>query len=154
MAKAGEFAKSLRLIGQKIEENTDKLTRQAALMIDQAVVMATPVKTGRARANWRVGVGAPNPEVLPAPSTPGAGVQAAIAEGQQVIAGFNTEGGEGEIHISNNLPYIGRLNYGNSKQAPRYFVEQEVQRVAEQLRNANLVEGVEILAAVPPEGGE
>ncbi len=35
-----------------------------------------------------------------------------------------------EIFISNNVPYIGRLNNGHSAQAPSGFVEMAVRRAA------------------------
>jgi hypothetical protein len=88
------------------------------------VVPSTPVRTGHARRNWQVNWGAPTGQELP-------GVDA--AGGNTVI------NGEGRIKtgrrrnpflplvIENNVPYIGRLNEGSSKQAPPMFVERSIQ---------------------------
>jgi hypothetical protein len=127
------FAKSIRLRGEAVVANTDEVVRRVALLIDTAVVMATPVKTGRARANWRAGVGAAPAEEVPAPSSPGGGVQEALDQARSVVASYQ---GGSEIHITNNLPYIGRLNAGHSSQAPAGFVELAVVRAAAALKNA------------------
>jgi hypothetical protein len=149
VADLREFAKQIRLLGKAVEENADTLVRKTALAIDTGVVMATPVKTGRARANWRVQAGSMNPETLPPPSSPGAGVSAALAEALTAVAEYR---GEGEIHISNNLPYIHRLNAGSSTQAPEGFVELAVQRAAEAVRSADLLKGGDLSAEIVATG--
>lgn len=107
-------------MGKRIEQNADALTRKVALAVDAAVVIATPVDTGRARANWQVNLGQPVSGTREASDKSG---QAAIAEGQATIAQYK---GDSSIHITNNLPYIGRLNDGWSAQAPAGFVEKAV----------------------------
>lgn len=129
------FAKSVRIRGEAVVENTSELVRRVALSIDQAVVMATPVKTGRARANWRVQAGSANTETLPAPSSPGDGAQRALQEGLDAAAGY--AGGDGSsIHITNSLPYIQRLNDGSSDQAPAGFVETAISIGVQAVRTA------------------
>lgn len=100
------------------------MVRRVALAVDTAVVLATPVRTGRARANWQVGLGSAPVGTLAAPSSPGAGASEALGRGQATIGEYQGQGGT--IHISNNLPYIGALNDGSSKQAPAGFVESAI----------------------------
>lgn len=50
-----------------------------------------------------------------------ANAAAAIEAADKVIETFDI-GKNAEIHITNNLPYIGALNDGHSKQAPADFV--------------------------------
>lgn len=116
----------------------------AALAADQAVVLATPVDKGRARSNWLVELDAPaRTTVEPyAPglggNTGGANAAAAIAQGQATIALYNGDRNTA-IAISNNLPYIGRLNEGSSLQAPAGFVEKAVQAAVKQVQGARLL---------------
>ena len=130
MPNLREFSGRIRIMGKRIEENADALVRRTALAVDGAVVMATPVDTGRARSNWQVSIGENAPSgVRPAfapgeeRSTEGENTRQAIDEGKAVI---NTYNGQGTIHITNNLSYIGRLNDGHSAQAPAGFVEKAV----------------------------
>lgn len=122
MAELGDLNGMMKKAGQKIADNADRLVRRCALAIDAAVVLATPVDTGRARANWQVEVGGPATTEVAATDKSG---QGAIQQGKNAIAGY--VGGRGAIFITNNLPYIERLNDGWSAQAPAGFVEQAVE---------------------------
>jgi hypothetical protein len=119
-----EFAARVKSMADLVGGNSTRLVRRVALAVDTTVVMGTPVLTGRARANWQVGLGAalslvkyPTPQK---PSSPDAGATEAMSEGGERISGYS---GQGDIHITNNLPYIKRLNDGYSSQAPAGYVE-------------------------------
>jgi hypothetical protein len=119
----------MKKIGENLVANVDAGWRATALAIDQAVVTSTPVDTGRARSNWRAGVGANPGGVVPAAS-PGVGGSTAAESASQAIddATAVIGGADGDIiYISNNLPYIQALNDGSSAQAPAGFVELAVQ---------------------------
>lgn len=131
MADLRQFAGRIRVMGKRLEENADALTRKTALAVDGAVVIATPVDEGRARSNWQVNLDGPAQGTIPAyepgqeGSTGGANSRAAVEQGKSVIGQY--KGGTGSaIHITNNLPYIKRLNDGWSGQAPAGFVEKAV----------------------------
>lgn len=133
MANLDEFAKNMRVLGIRVTENADKAVRTIALAIDQAVVIATPVDTGRARSNWLVSLDSQNEAVTEAyspgtkGSTGGSNATSAIAQGQAMIGGYK---GGSTIYISNNLPYIQRLNDGWSAQAPAGYIEAAVDAAA------------------------
>lgn len=91
-----------------------------ALTVDQTVVSSTPVDTGRARGNWQVSLGFPVVEEQDLVDKAGT---VTIAAGAAVIR--SRQSGQ-TIFISNNVPYIGRLNQGSSSQAPANFVEMAV----------------------------
>lgn len=120
MAELGDLNGILKKAGNTIAENADRLTRRCALAIDAAVVLATPVDTGRARANWQVEIGSPASGTVDPTDKSG---QAALDAGKKVIEGYKS--GDA-IYITNNLPYIERLNDGWSAQAPAGFVEQAI----------------------------
>lgn len=80
--------------------------------------VATPIRTGRARYGYYCSKGKPFPK-LPEKHDgmyPELDVEARMRDiGQFTI--------KDKLYITNNLPYISRLNRGWSKQAPARFVE-------------------------------
>jgi hypothetical protein len=117
------FETRLKAYAAKVEQYTDDLVRRVALAVDTVVVLSTPVKSGRARANWQANVGEAAGGTVPAPSVAPAAVPQAMQQAGRAIAMYN---GSGTIHITNNLPYIKRLNEGYSTQSPAGFVEMAV----------------------------
>ena len=94
------------------EEEVQKL----AINIDRRLVLETPRDTGQAKANWLVGIGSP----VSSPDLNAFDPNAAIAKAQGVISRFKATS---NLFITNNLPYIERLNEGYSLQAPSLFVD-------------------------------
>lgn len=120
-----DFGKWARGKGKLIERRADATVRKCALAIDATVVLATPVDTGRARANWFVSLDEPSEKKFEAPSSPGTAARESINQGKVAIGAYNGNKNH-EINIANNLSYIGRLNNGWSKQAPSGFVEKAI----------------------------
>ena len=145
MASLEQFSKRIVLRGKSVSRNADRLTRKVALAADQAVVMGTPVDTGRARSNWIVQVGSAPSSVIEAYSEgkglgrgENANAAAALAQGEQAVSGY--VGGKGQaIHITNNVPYIGKLNEGSSAQAPEHFVETAVLQAVDVVSKGRLI---------------
>lgn len=87
----------------------------------------TPVDTGWASNNWWLSVGSPARENTGLPGKDGS-LEGRDTKAQQSAADvFSWDFSKGSIYISNNVPYINRLNNGWSKQAPAGFVDQAVQ---------------------------
>lgn len=143
MATLGQFARRIRAIGKGVEDNSNDLVKQVALVADQVVVVSTPVDTGRARSNWIASLGLPATQEIE-PYAPGEGLgrgeganaQAAIAQAQSEI--LTRRQGQ-DIYISNNLPYIEKLNDGSSAQAPANFVAKAIQAAVSAVRRTKLV---------------
>lgn len=85
------------------------------------VTISTPVDTGRARWGWYLSVKAPSPE------TPPEGKYGApkINERMQAINENFTI--SDTLYLTNNVPYVPKLNNGSSKQAPARFVEKSAE---------------------------
>lgn len=134
----------MRVIADNIEPNAEVLVRKIAIAVDQTVVMSTPVDTGRARSNWQVGINTiPEGEVEAyvegsEGSTGGANTNQAIEHAKTQIAKYKR--GQ-EINITNNLPYIGRLNDGHSGQAPAGFVQKAIRAGLSQIKSVSLING-------------
>lgn len=139
-----EFRRTFHKIIVDVQEGLERTVKKCALIVDQTVVMATPVDTGRARSNWIVQVNAPAtiPREAYAPgeskSTEAANTQAALDQGREAIEGFTLD--DASIHITNNLPYIARLNEGSSAQAPAGFVEKAVKAAVDAVNGARILE--------------
>lgn len=112
---------AIRRANRKSVEYATNRVKKIALAIDQAVVLSTPVDEGTARANWLPSLDTP---ILEAKTdiTDKSGTQTMQAASDMVDK-FKL--GQ-KIYISNNLPYIGALNDGHSKQQPAGFVERAI----------------------------
>lgn len=133
MPSLGEFARRIRRRARQIEEGVDEVVIKTAGAVNQAVVLATPVDTGRARANWQVGLGAPERAVREEEDPSGSGT---IGRNNLVISG---RAPRQTIYLSNNVDYIGRLNEGSSSQAPAGFVEEAVAAGVRAVRSARVI---------------
>lgn len=137
------FARKMRFRANEADRNTNRTVRKVALAAHQTVAIATPVDTGQARSNWWVTLGSPTDATREAffpgekGSTAAQNVAAVLGEGRSVISGRRNGT---DVWISNNLPYIGKLNQGSSAQAPAMFVQQAVEVAARVVANATIFE--------------
>lgn len=150
MADLDDFSRRITTLADNVAKNSDTLVRKVALVADQAVVFGTPVDTGRARSNWIAAIGESGlfigTDETISPYAPGKGgetgaanAEAARKQAEAVVATY--EGGKGlEIHITNNLPYIGRLNEGSSAQAPAGYVEAAIQEAVDKVNNTRILD--------------
>lgn len=113
-----KYQQQIEAFGKKLDLSVKVATRQVALMLHDRVVMRTPVDTGRARASWNIVEGtAADLSVADESFSGGEGGGAAVARGKQE----NLSDANSYV-ISNNLPYIVRLENGHSQQAPAGMV--------------------------------
>ena len=118
---------SVRIVIESLEGFTEKLVSRLALNITALLISDTPVDTGWARANWVPSVGSPRERT--------AGTREAAEDGR-IDLGPQTTGQlevstyklGSDVFISNNVPYIGRLNAGSSSQAPAAFIQSAILR--------------------------
>ena len=126
MPTASETAQILA-IGRGITQLTERSVRKITLDVHANLVEHTPVDTGWARANWVPRTGVP----LQAPvGQPGSGgVAAAAAASSTGIAKVLSYAlTQGKVFVTNNVPYIERLNNGYSRQEPAGFVQRAIRR--------------------------
>jgi hypothetical protein len=136
MASPEEFSRRMGNLATRVARNADRTVRKAALAADQAVVMQTPVDTGRARANWIAALNAPA-DGPTADEDKGGG--RAVQQAAGVVASYDGDR-DVAIHITNNLPYIQRLDEGSSYQAPAGFVRLAVRRGIAAVKGARLLD--------------
>jgi hypothetical protein len=139
------FSRRMLKRAANVPREANRVKRQVALAVDQAVVVGTPVDTGTARSNWIVSLGEAVDNVIEpyAPTSKGgvnetANARAAMAQGEKEIRQSKPEEA---IHITNNVDYIEPLNQGHSAQAPAMFVESAVDAGVQAARNARINTG-------------
>jgi len=101
----------------------------AALAMLRNLVSVTPVDTSRALSNWQIGLGRPFMFNLPAYAPGSRGSTESQSADQtmktaEYLLSFRKPGQT--IYLSNNAPYIRKLNDGSSRQAAAGFIERAV----------------------------
>lgn len=120
MASLRQFKRRIDKIAKDLEIESNDNVKRLAAYIHQTVVLATPVDTGHARANWDLSLHAATTTVRQETDKSG---QSTISRGNRVLTHRKTEE---TIHITNNVEYIPYLNNGSSAQAPAGFVEKAI----------------------------
>lgn len=114
----GSFALDVSKWCGKSLDRIDIVSRKIALEMFRRAILRTPVDTGRARGNWQTTIGAPAIGTLKETDPSG---RKAIANATTVGLTWRARTGA-SILLTNNLPYIERLEHGYSKQAPAGMV--------------------------------
>jgi len=105
----------------QVVTNSEKIIRRAAVAAAIEVIDRTPVKTGTARINWRVGFGGVSGTIIDGPGTANRTTNANVASASASIDAANKlakwRRKMGEILIANPVSYIFDLDDGTSTQA-------------------------------------
>jgi len=126
------FSSDLKRFQKKFEGHADEFIASVEIALFSAVVMDSPVDTGRFRANWQVSLNA---------SEAAQSLLAKDKSGRPTISKMTSyvdslSGGR-VTYFTNNLPYAVPLEYGYSGQSPQGMVRKNAARfqriVSEQL---------------------
>lgn len=115
-----------KLAGTAIPQEVSDFTVKVAITILTDLVYHTPVDTSKALSNWLGSLDAPAVGTIDAhfPGEKGSSQRASAAETIDAAKAVWASKQPGQsIFITNNLPYIQRLNEGYSGQQPAGFVE-------------------------------
>lgn len=127
------FGEDLEAFERKATGRIRLFRRAIVMKVSARVILRTPVDTGRARANWQVSMGAPAGGVVEAVDKTGTDTLQKIKEFSVAI-----DHDDQPLFITNNQPYIEKLEEGSSDQAPNGMVAitvAEFDGLAEQVRN-------------------
>lgn len=128
------FALDVSKFVEKTKKNPEIVMRQVSMKLFSAIILASPVDTGRFRMNWQAAGATPRSGLVAGEDKTGA---AAIASAETFIT--NTQAWE-EFTLTNNLPYANVIEYGGypgsgpntvggySKQAPKGIVRVTIDR--------------------------
>jgi hypothetical protein len=139
------FGSRMQKIADTLHANTSKLVREAAMAATNEVVLRTPVKTGRARINWKVSSRTPKATVKEGPDTPNVKTNREVASAEALINASNVikgwKVGKGNIFIANAVSYIGDLDEGTSAQARSGMTDFGLAAARAILRKGRLLRG-------------
>jgi Bacteriophage HK97-gp10, putative tail-component len=145
MAELEDFARRIDRIAVRVGGNMERAVKDCAVALARSVISNTPVDSGQARSNWAAELDQAFDGLFPARvpgekgSTGEANTAATVAAAEEVISRFDIYK-NADIHLTNSLPYIRRLNDGHSGQAPSGFVQTAVLDGLSAVRAAKIVE--------------
>lgn len=119
-----KFTLDVKAFCEKAKKNPEIVMRQVSMKLFSAIILGSPVDTGRFRNNWFASGATPSRETTTYTGKQGT---AAIARVSKVITEARGYGWT-ELTLTNNLPYAQRLEYGWSKQAPVGMVRVNIAR--------------------------
>lgn len=128
------FGDDLKQFSLNLGNVSEEVFRGTSIDMSTKVITRTPVDTGRARGNWFATIDTPSDQVTDSQSKSGIrpiGKARTTADKSKLGQSF---------YLTNNLPYIERLENGYSGQAPEGMVERtvnEFQRVVDSQANKN-----------------
>lgn len=133
-------SRQIRVVVSSLNGFVEQLIKKLTLDIVANLVAApgqggTPVDTGWARANWIPTIGTAREGVAGSRAQAEAGLLPSDQQTGIASVAATYKLARGPIHITNNVPYIGRLDAGSSRQAPRGFVRRAIRKaVVEDIR--------------------
>jgi hypothetical protein len=129
----GKYHIAVAAFARKLGLKIDVVARRVAIDLFDRIVLRTPVDTGRARASWQIGIGKASTFVRGKNYNNPGGAAGDARQQHANLARFKSGNGN-RIFISNNLPYIGALEFGHSDQAPHGMVRISVAEVKAEIQ--------------------
>jgi hypothetical protein len=117
-----DFERSIENFIKKAKRNPELVVRQVTIKLYSAIILASPVDTGRFRMNWQATVDTPATGILIGDDPSGGRAIGRVTQFVQSSTKWD------EFRLTNNLPYAERLEYGYSQQAPNGMVRVTVTR--------------------------
>jgi len=125
------FAKDIAKWAESTGQDIDTVRRAAFMDMTKGIVKRTPVDTGRAKGNWQPSTGSPKSGAISLRDKIGSIVE---KKAQSVVDSVK---GDETLYLTNNLEYIGGLEYGRkSKQAPSGMLRVTVREFQSSVRKA------------------
>lgn len=133
MARSGSFTGKIDDFSIQFMKGSEATVRSTAGLLFGAIIKSTPVDTGRARANWFATGKQASTKTTNSVDKSGSNAESSAANVVNSLKDWST------FKLTNNLPYIGVLEFGGygdgpltsggfSKQAPRGFLRINVLR--------------------------
>lgn len=112
------FDRQIEAFAKKANISIDRAIRGTSIKLFSAIILASPVDTGRFRANWQASNERPASGEVNGFSDPV----------NKVTTYINGAPFANEFTLANNLPYAYKLEFGYSNQAPQGMVRINVAR--------------------------
>jgi len=121
------FEQDWKKIEPEIRDRLEKACRAGMFQLCSNIIGGTPVDTGRAKANWFVTTGSASTKTVKQTDKSPKG-QISSEKAKQVSVSVEKSIDTGKLYLTNNLPYIYRLEFdGWSSQARSGWIRKNVQ---------------------------
>lgn len=126
------FAADLTRFTKKTRDGLDRVRRVVIIKLYSAIILDTPVLTGRLRGNWQVSIGSPVTTITGRTDMTGAEVIREVEKAAQQSSMMDV------VILRNNLPYAFRIEYEgwSAVKAPQGMVRRNVTRFRRLLNDA------------------
>lgn len=116
----------------KVSGEVEELRKAVILELFSSVILDTPVLTGRLRGNWQISSGAPKSGEIEITDPTGATTVKKVEDFTSRL----TEGKDQAVFLTNNLPYVYRIEYDSNRhtKAPEGMVRKNFVRISENLK--------------------
>lgn len=118
------FSQQIKMFGDRSAKAVQQTRTAVTIKLFSAVIRDTPVDTGLARANWQLTEGQKATGTVTNVAPNKAGLT--VSEAGQI----QKTNGDESLYLTNNLPYIVKLEEGFSKKAPEGMVRRNILRFA------------------------
>ena len=124
-------SRQVRVVADALRKDASRVVREVAIGLHGRLVEDTPVDTGFAQNNWvpQVGSAFEGTAGTRADAEAGRLDRGPAAAGLAEVARYDVS--QGDVHVTNNVDYIEKLNAGSSAQAPAAFVQTDIVRTLE-----------------------
>jgi len=133
------FNADIKKFAQAIDVDVEAAVRNIAFIAYNGLTKKTPVDTGRARANWNIGINKIDTSTTKAKKdSEGNHVDSSTPPSSPRAKEASIKPGDGNnvIYITNSLPYIGKLEGGDhSKQAPNGMVAVTINEIRSHIQD-------------------
>ena len=119
------FASDIKKATERYKEGYREVVSTSLFKLSRGVVFSTPEDTGRAQGNWFASTDTFSASKITDSKTPDFNQIKNITDG---IAGST-------FYLINNLPYIGKLEYGHSKKAKAGMVRINIENFSGYLQD-------------------
>lgn len=137
---AREVSTYFRRLAPAVEQGSGEIVARSAFRGSLTAIFNTPIGfTAKTVANWFTSVGAPDIQVVEAPSAGNAqaSIGLSIARVEAAVAGYRI--GDGPIFCANSLPQILPIDRGLSRQAPQGVSKPALAAARAELRRGGLL---------------
>lgn len=121
-----------KIIERDLKRAVGKIKGTAIIRATEMLYEATPKDTTNAANNWVPSIRNPSTATHGSKQSPSRSRQ---LDGIAKIKAWMNKPDNSTIYLTNNVPYIDRLNAGSSRQAPANFVESVVARIKSLVSN-------------------
>jgi len=115
----------IRVVIDGLVNTSETVVKKLTLDVTANLIETNPVDTGWSKANWVPSIGVP---LINASISSTGNISTAVATQSQGIANIATQYtlDQGDVFMTNNVPYVPNLNDGHSNQAPAGFIQRAI----------------------------